>query len=84
MKVERMASDIELIIATLNELLEDTTLPKSVQKTIREAIEIIQKGKDKVSLNRALSALEEAADSVNMQPEHRTALFNVVSMLETA
>lgn len=79
-----MASDIELIIATLNELLEDTTLPKSVQKTIREAIEIIQKGKDKVSLNRALSALEEAADSVNMQPEHRTALFNVVSMLETA
>lgn len=79
-----MASDIEIIISTLNELLEDSTLPKSVQKTIREAIGIIQKGKDKVSLNRALSALEEAADTVNMQPEHRTALFNAVSMLETA
>ena len=79
-----MTEEIEAIISTLNELLEDTTLPKSVQKTIREAIEILKKGKDKVSVNRALSALEESADSVNMQPEHRTALFNVVSMLETA
>ena len=77
-------SAYETIISALNELLEDSTLPKSVQKTIREAIEILKKGSDKVSANRALSLLEESADSVNMQPEHRTALFNVVSMLETA
>lgn len=79
-----MASEIETILSTLNELLEDPTLPKSVQKTIRDTIEILKKGRDKVNINRALSSLEEVADTVNMQPEHRTALFNVVSMLETA
>lgn len=78
-----MTSQIDNIISALNELLEDSTLPKSIQKTLKEAIETLQKGRDKVSANRALSTLEEAADSVNMQPEHRTALFNIVSMLET-
>ncbi len=77
-----MAGDIEQVLSTLTEILEDTTLPKGVRQAIKETLETLQKAHDKVTINRALSRLEEVADNINMQPDHRTQLFNVVSMLE--
>jgi len=75
--------DVNAAVVALGELLEDTTLPKSVRASIKTAQDTLNKGKDKVSVNRALSCLEEVADGINMQAEHRTALFNVISLLES-
>lgn len=71
------------VITSLTAILEDSGIPKSVRNTIMQTIETLQQSSDRVSINRALSLLEEVADSVNMQPDHRSQLFNVVTMLET-
>lgn len=78
-----MISPLTEVISTLTELLGDSTLPRSVRQTIEQTLTTLQQSPDKVSVNRALSLLEDVADNINMQPDHRSQLFNVVSMLET-
>ena len=78
-----LISPLAEVISTLTELLEDSTLPRSVRQTIERTLTTLQQSPDRVSVSRALSLLEEVADNINMQPDHRSQLFNVVSMLET-
>lgn len=78
-----LISPLSEIISTLTDMLEDSTLPRSVRQTIEHTLATLHQSPDKVSVNRVLSLLEDAADNINMQPDHRSQLFNVVSMLET-
>lgn len=78
-----MEAQLTGVIETLTELMEDQSLPKSVRHTIKQTLQTLEKKPDKIAVNRALSLLEEVADNVNMAPDHRSQLFNVVSMLET-
>lgn len=74
---------LEEVIQVLNELQEDTTLPRNVKLKLESVLRHLQ-GPDEVSIkvNRCLDELEEVVNDVNMQPYTRTQLWNIVTMLE--
>ncbi|MFH0978472.1 MAG: UPF0147 family protein [Candidatus Woesearchaeota archaeon] len=76
-------SDLELIFLALQELIDDTTVPRNVKSKV-EAVQKILKEECGLStrVNKALNELEEIANDTNMQAYTRTQLWNVVSLLE--
>jgi len=75
--------NIQLIIDSLNELSEDTTVPKNVKIKVQNTLEIIKShGEISVKVNKALHELDEIANDTNMQSYTRTQIWNVVSLLE--
>jgi len=74
---------LEEIIAVIQELCEDTTLPKNIKIKFQEITNSLkQKGEKSIKVNKALSDLDEIADDSNLQPFVRTQIWNIVSMLE--
>jgi uncharacterized protein (UPF0147 family) len=68
----------------LEEMQEDSVLPKSVRIRIASVISIL--GQDcEVSLrvNKSLQELEDVSQDPNLQPFLRTQLWQVASLLET-
>lgn len=75
--------DIDNIIATLNELEEDTSVPRNVRsklqgitKNLKESVEV------PIKISKALNDLDEIADDINLQAYARTQIWNIVSALE--
>lgn len=70
-------------IELLQEMLEDSALPKNVRARIEKTIQVLQeKEESKIKISRALHELEEISSDTNIQADTRTQLFNVVSVLE--
>lgn len=78
-----MDDDISMIISALEELQDDTTVPKNIKQKILTTIQILNdKVEVSIKVSKALTELEEVAEDTNMQPYTRTQLWNIVSMLE--
>ena len=75
---------IDSVVEALNNLLEDSTIPKNVKIKIQNSINVLKDEKTDVSLkvNKALDELEELGEDVNLEPYTRTQLWNISSMLE--
>ena len=74
---------LSTIITTLQELEQDTAVPKNVKKKITQTILALQETGDiSIKKNKALNELDEITQDTNMQSYTRSQLFNVVSMLE--
>ncbi|MEM2131416.1 MAG: UPF0147 family protein [Candidatus Woesearchaeota archaeon] len=72
------------LIDTMNDLLNDNTLPKNIKTKLEQIIKSFQeKGDVSLKANKALSILEEISEDVNLQPYTRTQIWNLISMLET-
>ncbi|MEM3374160.1 MAG: UPF0147 family protein [Candidatus Woesearchaeota archaeon] len=72
------------VIETMNELLNDNTVPKNIKQKLEQIIKSLQQPGDlSLQVNKALSILEEISEDVNLQPYTRTQIWNLVSMLET-
>ena len=80
-----MGADEEIngIIEFLEDLKEDSSVPKNVKEVI-DSIMATLKEKDEVSIkvNKALHELDDIADDPNLQSFTRMQIWNVVSMLE--
>ena len=75
--------EIESIEPLLNDLKEDTTVPKNVRLKIERVIGILNGRTDvTIKASKALNELEEIADDVNLQSYTRAQLWNVISALE--
>ena len=75
--------NVDEIIQSLAELLEDSTLPKNVRTKLQNAINHLKGDGDKsMSFSKAMHELEELAEDVNIEPFTRTQIINIVSMLE--
>ncbi|MBD3361169.1 hypothetical protein GF358_00045 [Candidatus Woesearchaeota archaeon] len=75
--------NIRNAIEMLQEMLEDSGVPKNVRTRLEKTIEVLQqKEENKIKISRALHELEEISNDTNMQADTRTQLFNVVSVLE--
>jgi uncharacterized protein (UPF0147 family) len=70
-------------MALLQELAQDSTIPKNVHHKLSNVISMLQKNSE-VSLNvsKALHELEDITTDMNLESFTRTQIFNVVSMLE--
>ncbi len=71
------------ILEVLQELSEDSTVPKNIKNKISEVIGILKKDSDiSLKISKALHELEEVSDDSNLQPFTRTQIWNITSMLE--
>ena len=71
------------IIQALQELEEDSSVPKNVKEKIVGTIKLLNEETDmSIKVSRALQSLEELTDDLNMEAYTRSQIFNIVSMLE--
>jgi uncharacterized protein (UPF0147 family) len=72
------------VIGVLNELENDSTVPRNVKVKIANAAKALSDESElSIRVHKALNELDEISDDANMQPYTRTQVWNVVSILET-
>ncbi len=70
-------------IERLKALLDETGVPRNVRARIELTIQALEtEAEPRVKVNKALNELEIIAEDLNVEPTTRTAIFNVVSVLE--
>ena len=71
------------VIEQLTLLQDDPTVPRNVKNTISEIIKTLSEEKDiSIAVHKALNALDEISEDVNIEPYTRTQLWDIASMLE--
>lgn len=72
------------IITVLDELKNDSTVPKNVKIKLTFIIETLSNSSEDFLMrkDKALSELDEIADDTNIQAYTRTQIWNIVSALE--
>ncbi len=75
--------DVTEVIETLEEIQEDSTVPKNVRNKLGHMI-LELKSKEDLSLkvNKSLSELDDICEEINLPTFIRTQLWGVTSMLE--
>jgi uncharacterized protein (UPF0147 family) len=72
------------VIEALNELKNDSGIPKNLKNKILEMLNDLKQTEDNsMIINKLLSELEDISSDINLQPFVRTQLYNISSMLET-
>ncbi len=76
----------EEVIALLNQIQEDTNIPKSVRTDIEWTITALQENTEDHSMrcDKSLQKLDDLSNNPNIPSYIRTQLWNVLSMLESA
>ncbi|MBW2972217.1 UPF0147 family protein [Candidatus Woesearchaeota archaeon] len=80
-----MDERIQNIIEALEELANDSTVPRNIKAKVSEVISTLREenGQDiSIRINKALSSLDEISDDTNIQAYTRTQIWNIASMLE--
>ncbi|OIO27138.1 hypothetical protein AUJ14_00345 [Candidatus Micrarchaeota archaeon CG1_02_55_22] len=72
----------EQLISFLNELLDDTSVPKNVRASMARAKESLEK-EDELGASGAIYALEEVSNDINLPMHARTMIWNIMSELES-
>jgi len=82
-KLKMDNKDIENILETLNELQEDSTVPKNVKFKMQNIVKTLEEDTVlSMKINKVLNELDEIASDVNLQSYTRTQIWNMVSVLE--
>ena len=73
------------IVAVLEELREDDTVPRNIKSKVEEISKVLQGDEDdiKIKVDKALHLLDEIADDSNLKSYTRSQIWNLVSMLES-
>ena len=75
--------DLQDVIDQLNDLEEDSSVPKNVKACLSQLIVELKGDKDlSLKVNKCLSQLDDIGEDVNIPPFVRTRIFSVASMLE--
>ena len=76
---------VEDAVSLLNELKDDTSVPKNIKFKIECVINALQEECEvSIKINKAMNELEDVADDANLQSYSRTQVWNIVSLLEKA
>ncbi len=80
----RQTDSLQGVLAAIEEMQEDSTVPRNVKMRLLEIAKLLQSDGDiSMRVNKALDELDEISDDANLQSFTRTQLWNIVSMLET-
>ena len=75
--------ELEQVIEALEELKEDTTIPRNIRLRIEEIIQYLKDGSDiSIKINKAFNELDEIANESNIPSYTRTQIWSIVSLLE--
>ncbi|MFO8016694.1 MAG: UPF0147 family protein [Candidatus Woesearchaeota archaeon] len=76
--------EIKDVVEFIREMQEDNTVPKNVKTKLSEVENMLNGDDDNsMKINRAVDVFVEISDDVNLQPDVRTRILNVASMLES-
>lgn len=77
-------NEIQEIHGMMEDLLNDTTIPKNIRKAISEAKQRLE-GDDEliVKISAAIYLIESISDDINMPPHARTQIWALMSSLES-
>lgn len=77
-------TDFEEIIEIMDQMVEDTSIPRNIRKTITETKERLQTDEDPtVKIGAVVYALEEIAEDINIPSHARTQIWTILSALES-
>ncbi len=76
---------IQQILTVLDDLAEDTSVPRNIRKGAKEAKALILNEKEArdVRIASAIFILDELANDPNIPLHGRTLIWNIISQLET-
>lgn len=70
-------------IEKLQEVVEDTNIPKNIKTKIKSIIDILKEDTElSIKTNKALNELDEISNDPNLEAYTRTQIWNIVSILE--
>ena len=76
-------SELESVVASLNEIQEDVTVPRNVRTQMQSIMTTLRTETElSIKINKALSQLAEIANDINIQSYTRTQIWNLISVLE--
>ena len=81
---EEVAKIIEQINRQLDSVINDTTVPRNVRSAVQEARNALKgEGDYVVRVSGAIYAIDSISNDINLQPQARTLIWNLLSMLES-
>jgi uncharacterized protein (UPF0147 family) len=83
-KLQEYEEKVKQALMILSPVSEDTTTPRNLRRTAKEAMEILQSTQYTLGVraSNAISAIDEILQDPNMPPYTRVRLWNVISLLE--
>ena len=83
-KLQEYEEKIKQALAILGQVSEDTTTPRNIRRTAKEAMDILQSTEYTLAVraSNAISVIDEILQDPNMPPYTRVRLWNVMSLLE--
>lgn len=76
-------SKISEVIGILEEIKEDSSVPKNIKLKIDDIVIALNSDLDlPIRINKALNILDEISDEMNLEAYTRTLVWNVVTILE--
>ncbi|MBI4140161.1 UPF0147 family protein [Candidatus Woesearchaeota archaeon] len=76
-------TEFSMILRLLQELAEDSTIPKNVRITVQSVMQLVSRNEEpRMAASKALQELESLTE-INVEPFTRSQIFNIVSMLES-
>lgn len=81
-----MEDKLKPVVDALNEMKDDSTVPKNVKAKVEKMLDILEKGEGDLNLkvNQCLNEFDGISEDANIQAFTRTQVWNVVALLEAA
>lgn len=75
--------DIPQISSMLEDLVNDTSIPKNIRRALTEAKTRLDGNEEKtVKISAAIYVIESITEDINMPPHARTQIWGIMSALE--
>jgi len=79
-----MMMDIQQISGMIEDLVNDTSIPKNIRRALSEAKTRLDSGDEKsVKVSAAIYVIESITEDINMPAHARTQIWAIMSALET-
>lgn len=79
-----MAVGLKEISAMIDNLVDDTSIPKNIRRALSEAKSRLDSEEEKsVKISAAIYVIESITEDINMPPHARTQIWAIMSALES-
>lgn len=79
-----LPDNVKEAIDLLDELFEDSNLPKNIRNICSETKKILEAdGEIKMKIDTAIQSLDALSDDINLSVYARTYVWNIISLLES-
>jgi len=82
---DRMDAEVEAIVQIMDDIINDTSVPRNIRRSVAQAKELVLKkeGDPVVNVTEAIYLLDEASNDINMPMHTRTQVWQIVGALES-